>query len=481
MWVIGDLLLDRLITGTSSRLSPEAAVPVLEPNAESATGGGAANLAINLAALGADVAVAGMVGTDDGATELRSILTRRSVGIAGVLVRSTFRTILKTRIMSDRHHLLRLDEDCIADLGWSDQEELVAGLQSDMPEPEAIVVSDYNKGVVTSALVDLVRTAAPDCVVYADPKGKDWTRYRGSTLVSPNLRELMLASGVEGDDDESIEDAVSAMKPILPDSHILVTRGSAGLSLYRSGGKVQHCPTVPQRAFDVSGAGDTALAALVVARSRGATWLGAMEIANIGAGIAVGQVGTAVVDGSSIRSVQRQRDLAAGLPARTVSTDGLRRLAAEWREDGLRVVFTNGCFDLLHLGHIQLLESARKYGDVLVVALNDDTSVQRLKGPTHPIIDLSARMRIIASLRCVDVVTSFTQDTPSEVIDACRPDVLVKGADYNLDDVVGREAVESWGGTTRLVPTVAGWSTTVLRSRLLSGQVVPPNRFADHE
>ena len=145
------------------------------------------------------------------------------------------------------------------------------------------------------------------------------------------------------------------------------------------------------------------------------------------------------------------------------------------------MVFTNGCFDLLHLGHIQLLESARKYGDVLVVALNDDTSVQRLKGPTHPIIDLSARMRIIASLRCVDVVTSFTQDTPSEVIDACRPDVLVKGADYNLDDVVGREAVESWGGTTRLVPTVAGWSTTVLRSRLLSGQVVPPNRFADHE
>ena len=461
-------MLDRTISGVALRISPEAPVPVVEPDAWDACGGGAANLARNLVALGAEVAVAGIVGDDPAGEELVALIHASGGGTSGVIRAAGHRTTVKLRITADGRHLLRLDDEVRAEVDADDWARMIGGLAADLPDVDAVVISDYDKGVVGAGLVGALREAAPQATMFADPKGADLERYRGVDLVSPNLEEVEPATGMPVAGDDALVRAVKSLQRALPATDVLVTRGAAGLSLFATDGSVHHSATRPQRAFDVSGAGDTALAAVVVARCLGSSWPQAMDVANVAAGIAVSQVGTSTVCASEVRAVMRRRATESGDHAPIVSRDHLLRLATIWRADGLRVVFTNGCFDLLHAGHVDVLCAAKELGDILVVALNDDASVKRLKGTDHPIVDLPARAAILAALRPVDVVTAFAEDTPLETILALRPDVLVKGSDYQASGVVGSTEAAGWGGDTVVIPLTAGRASTALRDRLPS-------------
>jgi D-beta-D-heptose 7-phosphate kinase/D-beta-D-heptose 1-phosphate adenosyltransferase len=469
VWVVGDLMLDRTISGEVHRISPEAPVAVVEAGTSTAVGGGAANLARNLVSLGADVALAGLVGDDAAGKDLVSTLRADGCRAGGVITSADQRTTVRLRVTADGRHLVRVDDDARNHARVEQWEKMVDGLSADLPDPDAVVISDYGQGVVGSGLVGVLVNASPNSITFADPKGSDLTRYRGVSLISPNVAEVRLTTGSQVDEDNMLERAVRHMQAALPGTSVLVTRGPDGMSIFAADGLVHHAPTRPQRTFDVSGAGDTALAAIVVARCLGAPWTAAMDVANIAAGIAVSQIGTSIVHASEVRAALRRRATEAGDHAPVVSCEQLPELGRVWRADGLRVVLTNGCFDLLHPGHIDLLVAAKALGDVLVVALNDDASVRRVKGPDRPVLDLDARAAIVAALRPVDIVTGFSEDTPIGTVLALRPDVLVKGSDYALDDIVGRAEMASWGGRTVVVPLTPGRSSTALRTTIRDG------------
>lgn len=468
--VIGDVMVDRYIVGSVSRISPEAPVPVLVHGAERIVPGGAANVAANAAALGSPVLLVGLVGADGEAEQLRTALSAFPGIDLSHLVSVPHRpTITKTRVMSGRQQIVRIDAEISTPPGADVEAALIAATEAAVARCRVVVLSDYAKGVLSDGVIAAAIAAAKarDVPVIVDPKRRTFEGYRGASLVTPNRRELAEATGLPDETNEQAAAAAAAAGAQFG-GDVLVTRAEKGMTLWRRSGRVLHVPAKAREVFDVSGAGDTALAALAVSLSEGQSLEGAVSIANAAAALAVAKLGTAVVTRAELSAALSAGGAADAEPGALVSLDEAKAVVDGWRAAGARVVFTNGCFDLLHPGHVSLLEAAAREGDRLVVALNTDASVRRLKGPSRPVQDEAARARVMGALRCVDLVVLFDEDTPLRTIETLLPDVLVKGADYREDQVVGADVVKANGGRVALVDLVAGRSTSALVAKARS-------------
>ncbi len=468
--VIGDLILDRYVTGQAGRLSPEAPIPVLRPVATRAIAGGAANVAANIAELGGQAVLVGLVGQDQGAVELRRLLAA-CPSIRAVLVEAPGRpTTTKTRFVSGAHQLLRLDEELTDPADPAAVAALCAACDAAMAEVAVVVLSDYAKGVLAGPVLDhvLAAAAAAGRPVIADPKRPDFAAYRGATVLTPNEAELRAADGSTLVDTVAVEAAAARVLRITGGQAVLVTRSEKGMAVIRADAPPLHLPARAREVADVSGAGDTVVAALAVALAAGAGLDDAARLANITAGLSVAKQGTATVSAHELLGALHLEELLASEEKIVTAPEAATRVAS-WHARGLRVGFANGCFDLIHPGHVHLLRAARAACDRLVVALNSDASVSRLKGPTRPVQSEAARATVMASLAPVDLVTLFEEDTPLDLIRLLRPDVLVKGADYRIDQVVGGDLVTGWGGKVVLVDLRQGHSTSATIRRMTVG------------
>jgi D-beta-D-heptose 7-phosphate kinase / D-beta-D-heptose 1-phosphate adenosyltransferase len=462
--VVGDVMLDKYIWGEVGRISPEAPVPVVRATHQSEQPGGAANVAMNLARLGAQTQVIGFTGGDENERLLAEGL--RANGISpDFVVSDGFPTITKQRILGGRQQMLRLDSERLGARSQADYDHLVKTVLAQLPGSHAVVLSDYAKGVLMPEVCQTVIHAArkQGIPVLVDPKSADFAQYRGATTICPNFGELAKAVDLDAHDLRAVLDAAEAMVPALDIEFLTATLSDKGIALVRSGNRFI-APAVARQVFDVSGAGDTVIAVLalcVASRLRPET---AVELANIAAGIVVGKVGTVPVEKHELLAALAP-EIALHAEDKVLTRQELLTRVALWKSNGERVVFTNGCFDLLHIGHITVLEQARRFGDRLIVAINSDESVSGIKGPGRPIVGETERARVLAALAAVDAVVVFAEPTPLELILAARPDVIVKGGDYGVDTVVGASEVQSWGGQVKIVPIVEGVSTTRLIAR----------------
>jgi D-beta-D-heptose 7-phosphate kinase/D-beta-D-heptose 1-phosphate adenosyltransferase len=459
--VLGDVILDRYVSGQASRLSPEAPIPVLRPRSTHATLGGAANVALNVAMLGGQAWLCGVVGDDPAAAELLALL-RDQPRIHGSLVPVPRRpTTAKTRFMVGSHQLMRLDEEVTQPIDHAVAVAVLDRFQAALAEAEVVVLSDYAKGVLSDAVLAeaLALAKAAGRLVIADPKRADFAAYRGADILTPNELEARAATGIDAAEDAGAERAGRIALAATQGDAVLVTRSERGLTLVCRDRPTLHVPTRAREVADVSGAGDTLVAALAVALGSGAQLPQAAALANVTAGISVAKQGTATVSAAEVLSALHVRELVA-TDSKIASAEDAAARVAEWHKAGLKVGFANGCFDLIHPGHVRLLTEARAGCDRLIVALNTDDSVRRLKGPTRPVQSETARATVMASLAPVDMVVLFAEDTPREMVARLRPDVLVKGSDYTVETVVGADLVASWGGRVLLVDLREGFSTT---------------------
>jgi D-beta-D-heptose 7-phosphate kinase / D-beta-D-heptose 1-phosphate adenosyltransferase len=463
VWVVGDLMLDEYVTGAVERISPEAPVPVVRAQATENRLGGAANVAGQLAALGAKVSLAGIVGADGAGETLLRLCESAGIDIRAVLKLPERQTTRKLRVLGHSQQLLRLDWEDLAACAPQVTVRLASKLAESGRSPEAIVLSDYAKGVLTPETIAAVLRLRGSAPVLVDPKHTDFGRYRGATTVTPNLRELEAACGrtLDPDDTAAMAAAARALLHAAGLESMVVTRGSRGMLVVPSDGAESTLAALRREVYDVTGAGDTAIAVLTLGLAAGAPLAQAAQLANAAAGVAVSQVGAVAVSAAAIRDA-----LAARPDSKILSRQELGARVAAWRTAGKRIVFSNGCFDLLHAGHLALLGHAAKLGDVLVLAINSDASVRRLKGPERPLVPQAERAALLAALTFVDAVTIFDEDTPLDVLQAVQPQVLVKGGDYQPSEVVGRELVEAAGGQVVIVPLTPERSTTSLLERI---------------
>lgn len=459
--VAGDVMLDRYWYGPTSRISPEAPVPVVRIARDEARPGGAANVALNIAALGAQARLLGVVGRDDAAEQLRRVLTGDGIAL-DFQIATNGPTITKLRVLSRNQQLIRLDfEEPLLHEGAFDRVDYLQRFRRALDQAQVVVLSDYGKGTLVDT-ADLVAAAREKrCPVLIDPKGNDWRAYRGATLVSPNMSELEAVVG-PCPDEASIVAKGTRLCEELALQALLITRSEHGMSLLMPGETPLHLPTDAREVFDVTGAGDTVIATFATCLAAGESFAQAAHTANLAAGIAVGKLGAATVSPAELRHVMRhQHQQDAGI----MSQDDLVHAVAAVRAQGQTVVMTNGCFDLLHVGHVRYLEAARKLGDVLIVAVNDDASVRRLKGDSRPLNPVADRMQMLSALECVDWVVSFSEDTPARLIGAVLPDILVKGGDYSPEQIAGYDAVTAHGGQVRVLDFHPGYSTSRLIER----------------
>lgn len=463
--VVGDVMLDRFVTGVVDRVSQEAPVPVLMVQDETTCLGGAGNVARNIAALSGRAILVGVVGHDAAGTHIVDTLCP-DAGIDARLVRSgNYSTCVKTRFVCDNRPMLRVDSEQTAVDGAT-----LRGVLSAVREPlggvDVMILSDYAKGVLTPGTIrEHIETAhAAGVPVFVDPKSGDLSVYRHADLITPNAPEAAAATGYDCWTDSGAGRAAEAIATMCDISTVLVTRGAHGMTLLAPRYGVEsplHLPPRGSSVCDVSGAGDTVIATLALALSAGIEVTRSAQLANAAAGIAVGRFGTTAVNRGELLQAFSGTEYSLPMTAEHAVSE-VRR----WQDEGLTVGFANGCFDLVHPGHVALLAEARTRCDRLVVALNTDASVKRLKGEGRPVQDLLSRAAVIGSLRSVDLVTTFDQDTPAELISALKPNVLIKGADYRIDEVVGREMIEQWGGRVCLIPVQRGHSTSNIISRL---------------
>ena len=467
VWVAGDVMLDQYVVGTVDRISPEAPVPVVKVTDHFSRLGGAANVARSLAGLGAGVSLCGVVGADDAAEEVLEFCRDEGIGEGALLRVSDRPTTRKLRVLGPHQQLLRLDWEP----GGAFSSALVSRLMSDLekePAPQALILSDYAKGFLTAEVVSSLLRVASDLgiPVLVDPKGREISHFRGATLIKPNLRELEEITGksLAGASESELAAVAGPLAESLDLEALVVTLGERGMLVATADGEAFTVPSRTRDVFDVTGAGDTAIAAMALALGSGAGLGDAVQIANAAAGLVVDEVGCASVDPEQLATELRPRG-----SAKIFDAGQLAEQAEAWRRRGRRIVFTNGCFDLLHAGHLALLNQAAEQGDALVVGLNSDASVTRLKGPERPLVPERERVAVLAALEFVDAVALFDEDTPLELIRVVRPDVLVKGEDYRIEDVVGREVVEAAGGEVKLVPLLAERSTSGLIERIRRG------------
>jgi D-beta-D-heptose 7-phosphate kinase/D-beta-D-heptose 1-phosphate adenosyltransferase len=466
--VVGDVMLDKYIWGDVGRISPEAPVPVVRVTHQTEQPGGAANVAMNLARLGANIALVGFVGGDENERALVADLERNA--IRPLLVKSVgFPTITKLRILGGSQQMLRLDTELLGDRPAAEYDRLMQRALSEVPGCHAVVLSDYAKGTLTAEVCQKIITAARDAnvPVLVDPKSSDLSRYRGATTVCPNLAELAAAAREDMHHVERLLASAERMVSEFDLQFMTATLGERGMAFVGTGRRVIH-PAIAKQVFDVSGAGDTVIAVLALALASGLPPETAVQLANVAAGIVVGKIGTVPIEKHELLYALGN-EIALHAEGKVVSRHELGLRVNTWRANHERIVFTNGCFDLLHVGHIALLESARLIGDRLIIAINSDASVSRLKGQSRPIVGERERARVLAALACVDAVVVFDEPTPLELIVATRPDTIVKGGDYNIETVVGAREIQSWGGQVRIVPIVDGHSTTRLLARSAMG------------
>jgi D-beta-D-heptose 7-phosphate kinase/D-beta-D-heptose 1-phosphate adenosyltransferase len=464
---VGDVMLDRFVYGEVSRTSPEAPVPVLARGREVAMLGGAGNVARNVAALGGLTALAGVLGKDAAADEALGMVGGQR-GLEGHLISDDTRpTIVKTRYVAAGQQLLRVDAEDVRPISRAVEAKLITATRYAAQGAGAILLSDYGKGAVTQAVIDACLAAAAEtgAILIVDSKARHLARYGAVGLIKPNAAELAAAAEMPADTDDEVEAALKRALDLSRCKAILVTRAAKGMSLAVRGQPVRHFPGSPREVFDVSGAGDTALAAIGLALAAKAPIEQAIEFAILASGVAVEKSGTATVSPEEMVEAALSAHLAPA-EAKVCTPARMAEVAERWRQQGLRVGFTNGCFDILHKGHVSYLSQARGWCDRLIVGINSDRSVRALKGEGRPVNDLESRAVVLAGLTPVDLVVPFDADTPIELILGARPDVMIKGADYEVSDIVGAKEVLSWGGEVKRAAIIEGFSTTAAIARL---------------
>ncbi len=451
--VVGDVMLDRYWHGDTSRISPEAPVPVVKISNTEDSPGGAANVALNIAALGAACNLTGIIGDDAAGQSLKQALS--AAGIECDLHFSDNNpTITKLRVLSHHQQLIRLDFE--ENFSSVDSENLSSKISALLNNVDLVIFSDYKKGSLSNIenFISLVKSAGVPILV--DPKGDDFAKYKGVTLLTPNLHEFEAVVGQCATEEELVNKAQLLIKQLDLEA-LLVTRGEHGMSLICPGEDELHFPARSRDVFDVTGAGDTVISVLAASLGAGKSLPEAVALANIAAGIAVSKVGTVAVSGPELRrEIQKDSDSGRGI----MSREQLSQVIADAKANGEKVVFTNGCFDIIHAGHVGYLQDAREQGDRLVVALNDDASVTRLKGEGRPINPIERRMAVVAGLEAVDWVLSFDEDTPIPLLEQFKPDVLIKGGDYAISEVVGADIVQAYGGEIKVLAFLDNCSTT---------------------
>ena len=471
---VGDLMLDEFVYGEVSRISPEAPAPVIAVQRSETDIGGAGNVARNIVSLGARCIFVGLVGEDEAGARLKAELGRESL-IESVLVCDPTRpTTRKVRFVSEHFstHMLRADWESTAPASVAIEQKLIDAILPLLPRADIVLLSDYAKGVLTARVIRNVIDAARKLGkrVIVDPKSPNLAIYRGATLLKPNRKEFAEATRSRLDTDQSIADGAHEIMQLADCEAVLVTQSEHGMTLVPRNGDVIHVPGLPVRVRDVSGAGDTVAAVVAVTLAAGADWEAALRMANAAAAVAVSKQGAAVVSSAELRRKILPHAFLAAEEKIVGSAGELEAQLLAWRKQDLRIGFTNGCFDILHPGHVKLLTAARATCDRLIVGLNSDASVKRLKGADRPVQNERARSEVLAALEAVDLVVLFDEDTPLNLITQIKPGVLVKGADYTREQVVGHEIVEAHGGEVRLVEILQGFSTTSLVARARGGR-----------
>lgn len=470
MLVVGDLMLDHWVWGSVSRISPEAPIPVVDVQRYSYTPGGAANVVSNLKALGAEVDLLGVVGADDAGRRLRNLLRRQGAGVEGLFVQKGRPTSLKSRIIAHSQHVVRADLEHRVAVDGELWNRMLDWLEANRDRFSAALLSDYHKGMFWNGRVAQLLERLEGRPVLAGPKPENLDQFRGVEMVTLNALEARLASGHDTATPDGLRAAGQALLDRVGGQAVLVTLGERGMALFERGRAMRQVPALASQVYDVSGAGDTVLSVVGLSRAVGADPEEAMRLASHAAAVVVRKVGTATVEAEELlASLDREAEPAVREPASKVldartAAERLARLRAG--SSPPRVVFTNGCFDLLHVGHLRTLMTARREGDLLVVGVNSDRSVQALKGPERPLTAERERAELLAGLECVDLVVLFDEDTPLELLDLLRPDVHVKGGDYREDDLPEAPLVRSWGGRVVLTGVVPDRSTTRLAERL---------------
>lgn len=462
---VGDVMLDRFVYGVVDRISPEGPVPVLRQSRIAAMPGGAANVARNLASLGSQVCLIGVLGDDHEAQELSDIIGDVS-GITANLVSANDRpTTLKMRYVAGGQQLMRVDSEDGSEINASVEARVIKALKRAASGAQAIILSDYAKGVLTKAVLEAAIGLGEEhnLPVIVDPKGQDFRKYGSVDVIKPNAKELSAAVGMPTQTDLEVEAALHRALDVSEAKAIVVTRAAKGMSVIRRGGQVEHYQGEAREVFDVSGAGDTSIASLSLAIASGASLSECVQLAIAASGIAVGKFGTATVSAEEISmafAIGVQSAAASHLPLADIVEQ-----SNTWRDAGFTIGFTNGCFDILHPGHLKVIEEAKARCGRLIVGLNSDASVKRLKGPSRPVNDAASRARVLKALSAVDAVVVFEEDTPENLISALMPDLLVKGGDYSIETIVGAKDVIENGGSVHIVPIVEGQSTTAAIAR----------------
>lgn len=461
---IGDIMLDRFIFGEVKRISPESPVPIIQMKRTSNVPGGAANVARNVAALGGRCSIIGVVGDDPTGRELAGLI-ESGVAIVPVLVVDGSRpTIEKIRFVAQGHHLLRADREDAAAIASVAEDAILAHVEALIADHDVVVLSDYAKGVLTDRVISgtIASARAAGVPVVVDPKSRTLVRYAGATVLTPNAKEVFEATGIEVKDDTSAAAAARDAMIAANVDAMLVTRSEAGMTLVQSDGAITHLGASAREVFDVVGAGDTVVATIALCLGAGMPLPGATGVANVAAGIVVGKQGTATVSRSELGDelVRLSRIGLSSSELKLVSGERAVMMRRQWEHDGLTVGFTNGCFDILHVGHVRILEFARGQCDRLIVGINSDASVTRLKGPSRPINNEDDRAQVIGAFGFVDAAVVFDEDTPYDLIAVLDPDVLVKGSDYTVEQVVGHDIIARRGGKVVLFDLVPGRSTS---------------------
>ncbi|AXX85246.1 D-glycero-beta-D-manno-heptose-7-phosphate kinase [Aliarcobacter skirrowii] len=453
--VIGDLMIDHYLWGSCDRISPEAPVQVVNVKKENSVLGGAGNVINNLVSLGSSVEVISVIGDDSVANELKTLLSNIGVSFDNLVVEKGRKTSKKSRLMASNQQVLRYDSESVDEISKNSSNKILEILEKNIKNYSAIILSDYKKGVLTTTLTqDIIKLANRNKIkVLADPKGKDFSKYKGAYTLTPNKKEAMEATNIDIKDEKSLVEALKSLKQNCNLEVSLITLSEQGIAIFDD--ELFTSPTAAREVFDVTGAGDTVIASITFALSCGVDIKKALYFANLAAGVVVGKIGSATASLDEIYEYESQLNKSSS-SSHIKTFDEIEKLAKKLHSQGKKIVFTNGCFDILHVGHVKYLEEAKSYGDVLILGLNADSSVRKLKGSSRPINSQDDRAYILASLESVDYVVIFEEETPYELIKLIKPHVLVKGGDYEGKEVVGQDIADE----LKLVQFVDGKSTT---------------------
>ncbi len=459
-------MIDQYVKGEVERISPEAPVPVVTVQSEEYTLGGAGNVVNNLLALGARVTTAGVVGAGPNGSFMLRKFHDLGLTTEGVIREPRRPTTRKTRVLAGSQQVLRIDRETIRKISLQSHQALVQAVEKILPGKDVVLISDYGKGGVTRELIVDVTAMARDrgTPVITDPKGLDFSKYNGVTMITPNKKEAGIAARIDIKDESTLMEAGSRLLKEIEIDALLITRGAEGMTIFKRDKPPRAIQAEARQVFDVSGAGDTVLAVMGLAMASGAPLIEGARVANTAAGIVVGKVGTATVSSQELAKALAARSDEALLKQWTLSSLG--DLVKELRKNGKRIVMTNGCFDLLHAGHVKLFSESRKLGDVLIVAIDDDASVASIKGPGRPVLTAGERVRILSAMDCVDYVVVFSSGELPRLIDIARPDVLTKGDNYTSREVMGRGLVEKLNGRVELIPTTEETSSSLIIDRI---------------